>query len=69
MRCVFCTPSPPRRSPPPINRGRAPSGLYSYLSTFLKKGERRKEKVAGAMCPAWFSPFSFFISYFKTIRS
>ena len=30
MRGVFSTPSPPRRSPPPINRGRAPSGLFSH---------------------------------------
>ena len=38
MRGVFSTPSPPRRSPPPINRGRAPSGVplrkgYSLLPT------------------------------------
>ena len=37
MRIIISTPSPPRRSPPPINRGGAPSGLHSawYYSLLI----------------------------------
>ena len=51
MRHIFCTPSPPRRSPPPINRGRAPSGLYPIRT----------------ITPQGISPFSFFLSPFPLL--
>ena len=35
LRGVFSTPSPPRRSPPPINRGRAPPECHpAWVTTY-----------------------------------
>ena len=57
MRCIYSTPSPPRRSPPPINRGRAPSGLYP-IRTFAVSAIQPYFPLR-TITPQGISPFSF----------